>query len=181
MLKTDLKKFVCIHGHFYQPPRENAWLGVIEYQESAAPFHNWNERINFECYAPNSAARLLNDRQEIKGIVSNYTYMSFNIGPTLLGWMEKHDPHAYQAILDADKQSLKYFNGHGSAIAQVYNHIIMPLANKRDKETQIIWGIHDFESRFQRKPEGMWLAETAVDTETLEILAENDIKYTICT
>ena len=179
MLKTDLKKFVCIHGHFYQPPRENAWLGVIEYQESAAPFHNWNERINFECYAPNSAARLLNDRQEIKGIVSNYTYMSFNIGPTLLGWMEKHDPHAYQAILDADKQSLKYFNGHGSAIAQVYNHIIMPLANKRDKETQIIWGIHDFESRFQRKPEGMWLAETAVDTETLEILAENEIKYTI--
>ena len=179
MLKTDLKKFVCIHGHFYQPPRENAWLGVIEYQESAAPFHNWNERINFECYAPNSAARLLNDRQEIKGIVSNYTYMSFNIGPTLLGWMEKHDPHAYNAILDADKQSLKYFNGHGSAIAQVYNHIIMPLANKRDKETQIIWGIHDFESRFQRKPEGMWLAETAVDTETLEILAENDIKYTI--
>ncbi len=179
MLKKDLKKFVCIHGHFYQPPRENAWLGVIEYQESAAPFHNWNERINFECYAPNSAARLLNDRQEIKGIVSNYTYMSFNIGPTLLAWMEKHDPHAYQAILDADQQSLKYFNGHGSAIAQVYNHIIMPLANKRDKETQIVWGIHDFESRFQRKPEGMWLAETAVDTETLEILAENEIKYTI--
>ncbi len=179
MLKSDLKKFVCIHGHFYQPPRENAWLGEIEYQESAAPFHNWNERINFECYAPNSAARLLNHKQEIKGIVSNYTYMSFNIGPTLLAWMEKFDPNSYQAILDADKHSLTYYNGHGSAIAQVYNHIIMPLANKRDKETQIIWGIRDFESRFQRKPEGMWLAETAVDTETLEMLAENNILYTI--
>lgn len=179
MLKSDLKKFVCIHGHFYQPPRENAWLGEIEYQESAAPFHNWNERINFECYAPNSAARLLNHKQEIKGIVSNYTYLSFNIGPTLLTWMEKYDAEAYKAILEADKQSLTYYNGHGSAIAQVYNHIIMPLANKRDKETQIIWGIRDFESRFQRKPEGMWLAETAVDTETLEILAENNILYTI--
>jgi len=179
MLKTDLNKYVCIHGHFYQPPRENAWLGVIEYQESAAPFHNWNERINFECYAPNSAARLLNERQEIKGIVSNYAYMSFNIGPTLLAWMEKYDPEAYKAILDADKQSLAMFDGHGSAIAQVYNHIIMPLANKRDKETQIIWGIYDFESRFHRKPEGIWLAETAVDTETLELLADHDLKYTI--
>jgi alpha-amylase/alpha-mannosidase (GH57 family) len=179
MLKKDLKKYVCIHGHFYQPPRENPWLGVIEYQESAAPFHNWNERINFECYAPNSAARLLNERREIKGIISNYSLMSFNIGPTLLAWMEKYDQQSYQAILDADRQSLKNFNGHGAAIAQVYSHLIMPLANKQDKETQIIWGIHDFVARFNRKPEGMWLAETAVDTQTLELLAEQDIAYTI--
>jgi alpha-amylase/alpha-mannosidase (GH57 family) len=179
MLKTDLNKYVCIHGHFYQPPRENAWLGVIEYQASAAPFHHWNERINFECYAPNSAARLLNERQEIKGIVSNYAYMSFNIGPTLLAWMEKYETEAYNAILEADKHSLAMFNGHGAAIAQVYNHIIMPLANRRDKITQVKWGIYDFESRFHRKPEGIWLAETAVDTETLEILADHGIKYTI--
>jgi len=179
MLRSDPKKFVCLHGHFYQPPRENAWLGVVEYQESAHPFHNWNERINFECYAPNGAARLLSDQQEIKGILSNYAHMSFNFGPTLLAWMEKEEHRSYEAILDADRASMQHFGGHGSAIAQVYNHIIMPLANRRDKETQIIWGIRDFESRFLRSPEGMWLAETAVDTETLELLALHGIRYTI--
>ena len=172
-------KFICIHGHFYQPPRENAWLEVVEMQDSAAPFHDWNERINFECYAPNTAARILDAQQNITKIINNYTRISFNFGPTLLSWLEMTDPETYQAILDADKMSLQKFGGHGSAIAQVHSHLILPLANRQDKETQIIWGIRDFEHRFKRKPEGMWLAETAVDTETLEILAANGILYTL--
>ena len=172
-------KFLCIHGHFYQPPRENAWLEVIEMQDSAAPFHDWNERINFECYAPNTAARILDESNYIRKIVNNYARINFNFGPTLLSWMEKADPSTYQAILDADKVSQAKFNGHGSAIAQVHSHLILPLANLRDKETQIIWGIRDFEHRFDRLPEGMWLSETAVDTETLEVLAANGIRYTI--
>ncbi len=172
-------KFICIHGHFYQPPRENAWLEVVEMQDSAAPFHDWNERINFECYAPNTAARILDTQQNIIRIINNYTRISFNFGPTLLSWLEGADPETYQAILEADKISLQKFDGHGSAIAQVHSHLILPLANRQDKETQIIWGIRDFEHRFKRKPEGMWLAETAVDTESLEILAENGILYTL--
>lgn len=174
-----LKKYICIHGHFYQPPRENAWLEAIEKQDSAAPFHDWNERINFECYAPNTAARILDTQNFITNIVNNYTNISFNFGATLLSWMEQADPDTYQAILDADKHSQEKFNGHGSAIAQVYSHLIMPLANARDKETQVIWGIRDFEYRFKRKPEGMWLAETAVDLDSLEILAEHGILFTI--
>ncbi len=172
-------KYVCIHGHFYQPPRENAWLETIEIQDSARPFHDWNERINFECYAPNTAARILNDQGIISNIVNNYSRISFNFGPTLLSWMEKADPNAYQSIQRADRLSQERFSGHGSAIAQVHSHLILPLCNRRDKETQTIWGIRDFESRFGRKPAGIWLAETAVDTESLEVLAENDIQYTI--
>ncbi|MCB0578771.1 MAG: DUF3536 domain-containing protein [Phaeodactylibacter sp.] len=172
-------KYVCIHGHFYQPPRENAWLESVEKQDSAAPFHDWNERINFECYAPNTAARILDRDNYIVGIVNNYARISFNFGPTLLSWMEKADPETYQGILEADKQSLELFGGHGSALAQVHSHLILPLCNRRDKETQVKWGIADFEHRFGRKPEGMWLAETAADTETLEVLAENDIQFTI--
>ncbi len=173
------KKFVCIHGHFYQPPRENAWLEVVELQDSAAPFHDWNERINFECYAPNTAARILDDAGRIYHILNNYSRISFNFGPTLLSWMEKADPETYHAIIQADRDSQALFNGHGSAIAQVHSHLIMPLANRRDKETQVAWGIRDFTYRFGRAPEGIWLAETAVDTETLEILADHDIRFTI--
>jgi alpha-amylase/alpha-mannosidase (GH57 family) len=176
-MKPD--KYVCIHGHFYQPPRENAWLEVVEMQDSAAPFHDWNDRINFECYAPNSAARILGNDERIGDIVNNYVNISFNFGPTLLSWLAAADPGAYHAILEADANAQRRFGGHGAAIAQVYNHIIMPLANYRDKETQVIWGIRDFEARFKRKPEGLWLAETAVDIETLEILAQNDIAFTI--
>jgi alpha-amylase/alpha-mannosidase (GH57 family) len=172
-------KHICIHGHFYQPPRENAWLEVIEVQDSAHPYHDWNERITAECYEPNATSRILGENSTIKNIVNNYARISFNFGPTLLSWMERHARETYDAILEADQQSQELFGGHGSAIAQVYNHIILPLANRRDKETQVIWGIRDFESRFRRKPEGMWLAETAVDTETLEILAEQNIKFTI--
>jgi len=120
------KKFVCIHGHFYQPPRENAWLETIEIQDSAAPFHDWNERINFECYAPNSSARVLDQEGYIIDIVNNYKQISFNFGPTLLSWMEKADPTTYAAILKADQESLALYEGHGSALAQVYGHLIMP-------------------------------------------------------
>lgn len=161
-----MEKYICIHGHFYQPPRENAWLEVIEQQDSAYPYHDWNERITHECYGPNGASRILDSDKHITDIRNNYARMSFNFGPTLLQWMQLHAPEAYRNVIDSDALSLRLFDGHGSALAQVYNHIIMPLANRRDKETQVRWGIADFESRFGRKPEGMWLAETAVDTET---------------
>ena len=176
---SDNNKYICIHGHYYQPPRENAWLEFVELQDSAKPFHDWNERINFECYAPNSAARILDDEGFIKKIFNNYSRISHNFGPTLLSWMEKADPSTYHAILQSDQKSMERFNGHGSAIAQVHSHLILPLANERDKHTQVIWGILDFEYRYSRKPEGMWLAETAANTETLEVLAAHDIKYTI--
>ncbi len=130
-------KYICIHGHFYQPPRENAWIEDIEIQDSAYPYHDWNARITEECYSPNSAARILSGRQRIIDIVNNYSKISFNFGPTLLSWMERKAPEAYEAILEADKQSMQYFSGHGAAIAQVYNHMIMPLANRRDKRTQV--------------------------------------------
>ncbi|MEL6636845.1 MAG: DUF3536 domain-containing protein [Bacteroidota bacterium] len=172
-------KYICIHGHFYQPPRENAWLETVELQDSARPFHDWNERINFECYAPNTAARILDDEGTIRKIVNNYARISFNFGPTLLSWLASEDPSTYAAIQRADQLSQERYSGHGSALAQVYNHLIMPLANRRDKLTQTRWGIRDFESRFGRRPEGIWLAETAVDTETLEILADEGIVYTI--
>ncbi len=174
-----MERYVCVHGHFYQPPRENPWLEAIEIQDSAHPYHDWNARVTAECYAPNSAARLLDGEQKIIDIVSNYAKISFNFGPTLLSWMESAVPDAYQAILDADRQSSERFSGHGSAIAQVYNHVIMPLANSRDKWTQVLWGMRDFERRFHRAPEGMWLPETAVDMETLDILSKAGIKFTI--
>jgi alpha-amylase/alpha-mannosidase (GH57 family) len=172
-------RYVCIHGHFYQPPRENPWLEAIEAQDSAQPFHDWNERITYECYAPNTASRILDEKGDIIDITNNYSKISFNFGATLLSWMEKYEPETYKAILKADEESRKRFSGHGSAMAQAFGHIIMPLANLRDKHTQVIWGIRDFEYRFKRKPEGMWLPEAAVDTETLEVLAEHNIKFTI--
>src|SRR5580700_7363031 len=174
-----MDRYLCIHCHFYQPPRENPWLESIELQESAYPYHDWNERITAECYEPNAASRILSPDDRIIRIVNNYSRISFNVGPTLLSWMANHAPDTYQAILDADRESQQRFSGHGSAIAQVYNHMIMPLANRRDKQTQVAWGIRDFEYRFNREPEGMWLAETAVDIETLEVLAANGIRFTI--
>ena len=174
-----MNRYICIHGHFYQPPRENPWLEEVELQDSAYPYHDWNERITAECYSPNAASRILAPDKSIVDIVNNYSKISFNFGPTLMSWMERHTPDVHEAIVEADRQSRKNFSGHGSAIAQVYNHMIMPLANTRDKRTQVIWGIRDFEYRFGRRPEGMWLAETAVDVETLEILAEQEILFTI--
>ncbi|OKH28440.1 DUF3536 domain-containing protein [Chroogloeocystis siderophila] len=178
-LQTATGVYVTVHGHFYQPPRENPYLDAIERQPSASPFHDWNERIHYECYRPNAFARVLNERGEIVGIVNNYEYMSFNVGPTLMSWLERYDVEVYQRILEADRKSCDRLNGHGNAIAQVYNHIIMPLANTRDKYTQIRWGKEDFRSRFGRDPEGMWLAETAVDYATLEALVAEGIKFII--
>lgn len=174
-----MSRYICIHGHFYQPPRENPWLEAVEIQDSAHPYHDWNERITAECYAPNGASRLFDGEGRIRDIVSNYARISFNFGPTLLAWMEEYSPAVYRAILEADRMSIGWRSGHGNALAQVYNHIIMPLANRRDKETQVRWGIADFERRFGRFPEGMWLAETAVDTETLDVLAAEGIRFTV--
>ncbi len=174
-----MDKYVCIHGHFYQPPRESAWLEDVELQDSAYPYHDWNARITEECYRQNAASRILGPDRKIVDIVNTYERMSFNFGPTLLYWMESHAPDVYQKILDADKKSRERFSGHGCALAQVYNHMILPLSNTRDKYTQVIWGIEDFKHRFQRAPEGMWLPETAVNLSSLEVLAEHGIKFTI--
>jgi alpha-amylase/alpha-mannosidase (GH57 family) len=174
-----MNRYICIHGHFYQPPRENPWLEEVELQDSAFPYHDWNERVTAECYAPNTASRIVDSENRILNLVNNYSKISFDIGPTLCAWMERRRPEVLNAIIEADKMSKSQFSGHGSAIAQVYNHMIMPLANRQDKYTQAYWGIMDFEKRFGRFPEGMWLPETAVDLETLEVLAELKIKFTI--
>ncbi len=173
------ERYVCIHGHFYQPPRENAWLESVERQESAYPYHDWNERVTAECYLPNTSSRIMGKSGYIERIVNNYEKMSFDIGPTLFEWLEKEEPEVHEAIIEADRRSRERFSGHGSAMAQAYNHIIMPLANHRDRYSQVVWGIRDFEYRFGRKPEGMWLPETAVDSETLDIMAELGIKFTV--
>ena len=176
---AHVSKYVVIHGHYYQPPRENAWTELVERQPSAQPFHDWNERITSECYASNARARVLGDRDHIVDIVNNFARTSFNVGPTLLSWLEAHSPRTYEAILEADRESRTRFSGHGSAMAQAYSHMILPLASARDKATQVRWGVRDFEHRFGRKPEGMWLAETAVDTDSLEALAAEGILFTV--
>lgn len=174
-----MERYICIHAHFYQPPRENPWLETVEVQDSAYPFHDWNQRITNECYAPNAASRILDAEGCIAKITNNYAKISFNFGPTLLSWLEAQEPEVYGAILEADRLSQERFSGHGSAIAQAYNHAILPLANQQDRYTQIDWGIRDFESRFQRKPEGMWLPEAAVDLQSLNTMAQLGIKFTI--
>ena len=176
---TQRKRFICIHGHFYQPPRENPWLETVETQETAAPYHDWNERICAECYASNGAARIVNSKNKITRIVNNYARISFNFGPTLMSWLMENAPRTYRMILDGERRSRKSFGGHSSAMAQVYNHIILPLANRRDRITQIRWGIADYQHHFGARPEGMWLAETAADNESLELLAQHGIKFTV--
>lgn len=173
------ERYICIHGHFYQPPRENAWLEAVELQDSAYPYHDWNARINAECYAANAVSRILDGQGRIVQMVNNYANMSFNFGPTLLAWLADNAPDTYRIILQADATSRGRFSGHGSALAQPYNHMIMPLSNPRDKYTQIFWGVKDFEHRFERQPEGMWLPETAVNRETLDVLVELGIQFTI--
>ena len=173
------ERYICIHAHFYQPPRESPWLESIEIQDSAYPYHDWNERITAECYAPIAASPVIDGDGRTVAVINDYTRVSFNVGPTLLAWMERHAPDVYRAILDADMQSRARYGGHGAAIAQAYNHMIMPLASERDRATQVAWGIRDFERRFGRAPEGMWLAETAVDTASLEALAARGILFTI--
>jgi alpha-amylase/alpha-mannosidase (GH57 family) len=169
-----MPRYVCLHGHFYQPPRDNPWRpGVIEPQPSAAPFADWNARVTAECYAPNARAKV-GDRQ-----VNNYARVSFDFGPTLLDWLETHAPETYAAVLDADRQSCARFSGHGGAMAQAYNHTILPLATAADKRTQIAWGLDDFRRRFRREAEGMWLPECAVDVPTLEALADARVRFTV--
>jgi len=173
------EKWVCIHGHFYQPPRENPWLEAIEPQPSARPYRDWNERITAECYRPNTAARVVDGQGQIIQIVDNYQRMSFNVGPTLMSWLEAHAPDVHTSLVEADRASRERFSGHGSAMAQAYNHMIMPLASARDQVTQVKWGIADFKRRFGRAPEGMWLPETAADTPSLEALAAEGITFTV--
>ncbi|MFZ0338400.1 MAG: DUF3536 domain-containing protein [Terracidiphilus sp.] len=173
------KRFICIHGHFYQPPRENPWLETVETQDSAAPYHDWNERICAECYAPNGAARIVNVKNQITRIVNNYARISFNFGPTLLSWLKENAQRTYRMVLDGEGRSRQRNRGHSSAMAQGYNHMILPLANARDRATQIRWGIADYVNSFGAPPEGMWLPETAADNATLEALATNGIRFTL--
>lgn len=172
-------KYCIIHGHFYQPPRENPWIQIIEKQPSAAPYHDWNERIYDECYRPNAYSRILDPEGMIKEIHNNYTNLSFNFGPTLFTWLEDKHPKVAQQIIDADKESFNRLNSHGNAIAQIYNHIIMPLASRRDKLTQIRWAKSFFSSRFNRETEGMWLSETAINMETVECLIQEGIRFVV--
>lgn len=173
------KTHVCIHGHFYQPPRENPFTGLVDDQPSASPYSNWNERIDAECYTPNSHATVLGDDETELLSLDNYEWISSDWGPTLLRWLEEHSPTTYGSIVTADRKSIARFDGHGSAIAHAYNHTILPLSTSRDKRTQILWGIADFEHRFGRSPEGMWLPETAVDLESLDIMAAQGIRFTV--
>lgn len=169
---------IVIHAHWYQPPRENPFTGQVDVEPSAAPFHDWNERISAECYSPNSSAVILEDGSEVQRL-NNYEWVGSDWGPTILSWLETHRRHIYEKIVDADRSSVSRFGGHGSAIAHAYNHMILPLSNQRDKVTQVRWGVADFKHRFERVPEGMWLPETAVDTETLEVLAAEGILFTV--
>src|SRR5688572_8457096 len=170
---------VVIHGHFYQPPREDPFLDEVEAEPSAAPFHDWNQRIERECYRAVVAARITGSDGRIARLVNTLESISFNFGPTLLEWMEREAKPTYEAILAADRESTARLGGHGNAIAQPYHHTILPLASRRDKRTEVRWGIADFRRRFGREPEGMWLPETAVDLETLEVMAEEGIRFTI--
>ena len=173
------QRYLCIHGHFYQPPRENPWLETVERQDSAAPFHDWNDRITSECYGPNTAARICGPDGRIAELRNNLSLISFNFGPTLLHWMERMRPDVYEGVIAADRQSVRERGGHGNSLAQCYNHVIMPLATPREKLVQVEWGLEDFRERFGRDPEGMWLPECAVDTASLEALAEAGIRFTV--
>jgi len=170
---------VVIHGHFYQPPRENPWSDDVPRQASAAPFHDWNERIEMECYGPITSARILDGEGKVRRILNVLEHMSFNFGPTLLSWLERHAPETYSAVVSADRASCAQLDGHGNAMAMAFHHTILPLADARDRRTEVRWGIADFRRRFGREPEGMWLPETAVDSATLATLAAEGIRFTV--
>ena len=178
MVETHMTALI-VHGHFYQPPREDPWTGEIERQESAAPYHDWNERIHDECYGPNAFAHIINGEGVIQRTVNNYANVSFNFGPTLLSWLERKHPETYRRILDADKQSIERRAGHGNSIAQAYGHAILPLCNKQDRLTQVVWGLTDFRHRFGREAEALWLPETACDNATLQLLIEQGLRFVI--
>jgi alpha-amylase/alpha-mannosidase (GH57 family) len=170
---------IIIHGHFYQPPREDPWTGQIERQLSATPYHDWNERIHDECYGPNAFGHIIGAHGVIEQTVNNYAHISFNFGPTLLSWLETHHPITYRRILEADKASIQNRGGHGNAIAQAYGHAILPLCDDRERETQVVWGLSDFRYRFGREAESLWLPETACDEATLQLLIDHGLRYVI--
>jgi alpha-amylase/alpha-mannosidase (GH57 family) len=170
---------LVIHGHFYQPPRENPWTDLIDREPGAQPFHDWNERIHAECYRPNAFARISDNHGRVERIVNNYANLSFNFGPTLLHWLERNSPETYARIIEADRESVRRRGGHGNAIAQAYHHAVLPLCNERDRRTQVRWGVADFRRRFGREPESLWLPETACDAATLETLIEENLKYAV--
>jgi alpha-amylase/alpha-mannosidase (GH57 family) len=174
-----VKRYACIHGHFYQPPRENPWTGAVERQPSAGRDHDWNARIARECYVPNGEARVVDGDGRLTDIVDNYAWISFNFGPTLLAWLEKAHPEAYARLLDADKESARRLDGHGNALAQAFHHSILPLASPRDRATEIRWGLADFRSRYGREAEGLWLPECAADDATLAAVAAEGVKFVI--
>jgi hypothetical protein len=176
---SGVRRCACVHGHFYQPPRENPWTGRVERQPSAGPDHDWNARVARECYVPNGAARVVDGSGRITDLVDNYEWISFDFGPTLLAWLEAAHPHAYRRLLDSDRRSAARLEGHGNAIAQSFHHSILPLAHPRDRVTEIRWGLADFEKRFGRKSEGLWLPECAVDDDTLAAAAAEGVKFVI--
>lgn len=169
---------IIVHGHFYQPPRDNPWTGEIDKQPSAAPAHDWNERVHEECYRPNAFARIPTPGGDDEQVVNNFERLSFNVGPTLLSWMEAADPETYARILEADRLSSERV-GHGNAIAQAFHHTILPLSPIRDVRTQVRWGLADFRYRFGREGEGMWLPETAANDDVLSVLIEEGLSFTI--
>lgn len=170
---------IIIHGHFYQPPRENPWTGTVDEEPSARPFHDWNERVYAECYQPNSAVPIVDLATNAERIVNNYGHLSFDFGPTLLSWLARHHPATYARILAADAESVSLRSGHGNAIAQAYSHAILPLCNERDQRTQVRWGLADFRYRFGREPESLWLPETACDDDVLGVLIDEGMRFVI--
>src|SRR5919199_3253086 len=170
---------LVVHGHFYQPPRENPWTDLVDREPGAQPFHDWNERVHAECYRPNAFARIADAHGRVERIVNNYAGLSFDFGPTLLNWLERRHPETYARVLEADRESARRRGGHGNAIAQGYHHAILPLCNERDRRTQIRWGVADFRLRFGREPESLWLPETACDDATLDPLIEEGLTYVI--
>jgi alpha-amylase/alpha-mannosidase (GH57 family) len=170
---------LIIHGHFYQPPRENPWTGIVDPEPSALPFHDWNERIHAECYQPNGMVHTLDPASGAERIVNNYEHISFDFGPTLLSWLERTHPDTYARVIAADSESVREHNGHGNAIAQGYNHAILPLCNSRDQRTQVRWGLADFRFRFGREPESIWLPETACNDDVLGLLIDAELRFVI--
>ena len=170
---------LIIHGHFYQPPRENPWTGSVEREFGADPYHDWNERIHAECYGPNAFARIMGPEQIIERTINNYAHISFDYGPTLMSWLERHHPVTYERVLEADRESARKCSGHGNAIAHAYGHAILPLCNEQDRLTQVIWGLEDFRHRFRREPESLWMPETACNNKTLDLLIDHGMRFVI--
>src|ERR1044072_2874741 len=178
-LSTDNMPALIIHGHFYQPPRENPWTGLIDPEPSAQPFHDWNECVYAECYRPNASVPIVNTVLGQEQLVNNYAQISFDFGPTLLSWLARQHPETYARVIAADAESSLQHHGHGNAIAHAYNHTIMPLSHERDRRTQVRWGMADFRYRFGREPASIWLPETACNDEVFGLLIDEGLRFVI--